>query len=65
MSGLISEYDIAGKMGEGVAGRIPGRTPEEEMIRSDATAMRIQDAVVARVIYDIADTEGLGPRFDR
>lgn len=59
-AGLVSESDIAGEMGEVVAGRIPGRTGEDQITLFDATGMGIQDAVVAKVIYDIAVRKGLG-----
>lgn len=59
-AGLVSEKDIAGEIGEVVAGSVEGRTSEEEITLFDATGMGIQDAVVAKVIYDIAEREGLG-----
>jgi alanine dehydrogenase len=59
-AGLVSESDIVGEIGDVVAGRIQGRTSPEEVTLFDGTGMGIQDAVVAKVIYDIAEREGLG-----
>lgn len=59
-AGLVSEKDIAGEIGDVVAGRLQGRMSDEEITLFDATGMGIQDAVVAKVIYDIAEREGLG-----
>ena len=59
-AGLISAADLAGEMGQVVAGTLPGRTAADQITLFDATGMGLQDAVVAKVIYDIAVSRGLG-----
>ena len=59
-AGLITEADIVGELGEVIAGRIEGRTSADQITLFDGTGMGIQDAVVAKTIYDIAEREGLG-----
>lgn len=59
-AGLVKEEDIVGEIGDVVAGRVQGRTSDDEVTLFDGTGMGIQDAVVAKVIYDIAEREGLG-----
>jgi alanine dehydrogenase len=59
-AGLVSQDDIAGELGQVIAGQVPGRTAVDQITLFDGTGMGIQDAVVAKVIYDIASSKGLG-----
>jgi ornithine cyclodeaminase/alanine dehydrogenase-like protein (mu-crystallin family) len=56
----VCEKDIAGEIGQVIAGEVPGRTAADQITLFDGTGMGIQDAVVAKVIYDIATSKGLG-----
>lgn len=59
-AGLVSRESLVGELGEVIAGRKPGRLSAEEITLFDATGMGIQDAVVARLVYETAVREGLG-----
>ena len=59
-AGLVRQEDIAGELGQVIAGQLPGRTAAEQITLFDGTGMGIQDAVVARLIYDTAVRAGLG-----
>jgi alanine dehydrogenase len=59
-AGLIGPGDLAGEIGQVISGQVAGRTDPEQITLFDATGMGIQDAVVAKVIYDIATQKGLG-----
>jgi len=63
-AGLIAEEDLVGEIGEILLGRKQGRTSEEDITLFDATGMGIQDAVVARLIYQTAVREGLGTEVE-
>ncbi|MGQ9585385.1 MAG: ornithine cyclodeaminase family protein [Anaerolineae bacterium] len=59
-AGLLNEERIVGNIGEVILGRKKGRTSEEDITLFDATGMGIQDAAVAKLIYETALREGLG-----
>lgn len=59
-AGLVTAADIVGEIGQVIAGEVAGRTSPDEITLFDATGMGIQDAAVAKAIYDIAEREGLG-----
>ncbi|MFH1571231.1 MAG: ornithine cyclodeaminase family protein [Gemmatimonadota bacterium] len=58
--GGLQEGDLVGEIGEVILGRKPGRTADDEVTLFDATGMGIQDAVVAKLIYDTAERVGFG-----
>jgi alanine dehydrogenase len=59
-AGLLREEQIVGDIGEVIIGRKKGRMSEEDITIFDATGMGIQDAAVAKLIYETATREGLG-----
>jgi ornithine cyclodeaminase/alanine dehydrogenase len=62
-AGEIREADIAGTLGEIVAGRLRGRRSVGWTV-FDSTGLAIQDVAVARVIYETARDRGLGGTID-
>ncbi|NNC15380.1 ornithine cyclodeaminase family protein [Corallococcus exiguus] len=61
--GLIQAEQLAGTLGEVVAGRKPGRTGTEVTV-FDSTGLAVQDVALARALYDVALAKGVGQRFD-
>jgi ornithine cyclodeaminase/alanine dehydrogenase len=61
--GTFTMQDIAGTLGNLVAGRIPKPSPDTTTV-FDSTGLAIQDVAVARVIYDEARARGLGLDVD-
>ena len=59
-AGLLSPDHLVGDIGEVILDRKRGRSTAEEITLFDATGLGIQDAAVARLIYDTALREGLG-----
>ncbi len=58
--GLISEADIAGEIGEVIAGRKKGRTSEEEITLFDSTGIALQDSATVPLEYERAMAAGVG-----
>lgn len=58
--GVISPDDITGEIGDLIAGRVPGRTSEEQTTVFDATGMYILDLVTAKVAIDRAKRSSTG-----
>ena len=58
--GFIQRDQIRGTLGQVITGAIAGRTSPEEITLFDGTGMAIQDAAVARRIYDSARADGFG-----
>jgi alanine dehydrogenase len=50
-------------LGAIVAGKRPGRTPEDGVTVFDSTGLAIQDVAAARVVYERADVEDEGTGF--
>ncbi len=61
--GLFKEEQIAGTLGEVVAGRKPGRTGDEITV-FDSTGLALQDVALARALYDVALQRGVGQLLD-
>ncbi|RKH62361.1 ornithine cyclodeaminase family protein [Corallococcus llansteffanensis] len=61
--GLLSAEQLAGTLGEVVAGRKPGRTGDEVTV-FDSTGLAVQDVALARALYDVARARGVGQLFD-
>jgi alanine dehydrogenase len=59
-AGLLDRERIAGEIGEVILGRKEGRRSDDEITLFDSTGMGIQDAAVAKLIYDTALREGFG-----
>ena len=62
--GIISRENIYGEIGEIVAGLKPGRTSDSEITVFTSTGLAIQDAVVAKIVYDRALEKGLGMEIE-
>ena len=58
--GHIDRDDIRGTLGQVINGSIEGRTSDDEITLFYGTGMAIQDAAVARRIYDLAAQEKFG-----
>jgi alanine dehydrogenase len=58
--GLISEKDIAGEIGEVVAGKKPGRTSDSEITVFDSTGIALQDSATVPLEYERALAAGVG-----
>lgn len=61
--GLFRIEDLAGTLGEVVAGAEP-RPPTDRLTVFDSTGLAIQDVALARSIYDTALAHGLGQELD-
>jgi ornithine cyclodeaminase/alanine dehydrogenase len=61
--GLFKEEQIAGTLGEVVAGKKPGRSGDEVTI-FDSTGLALQDVALARALYDVALKRGIGQQLD-
>jgi alanine dehydrogenase len=59
-AGLLSPDYLVGDIGEVILNRKRGRRSKEDITLFDATGLGIQDAAVARLIYNTALREGLG-----
>jgi len=59
-AGLLDEDRIVGEIGEVILGSKKGRISEEDITLFDSTGMGIQDAAVAKLIYETALSKGLG-----
>lgn len=62
--GHIRREHIRGTLGAILEKAIPGRTSRSEITVFDSTGLAIQDAAVARVVYERAKKEGLGTHVD-
>ena len=58
--GLIAESDIAGEIGEVVAGKKPGRTSDSEITLFDSTGIALQDSATVPLEYERAVAAGVG-----
>lgn len=58
--GLLRPEQIAGTLGEVVAGKIPGRRQPEEITIFDSTGLVIQDLALAYAVWQRAKERGLG-----
>ncbi|MCY1035491.1 ornithine cyclodeaminase family protein [Corallococcus sp. BB11-1] len=61
--GVLKEEQLAGTLGQVVAGRKPGRTGDEVTV-FDSTGLAVQDVALARALYDVARAKGVGQMFD-
>ncbi|MEZ5667199.1 MAG: ornithine cyclodeaminase family protein [Alphaproteobacteria bacterium] len=58
--GLIAEADIAGEIGEVVAGKKPGRTADDQITVFDSTGIALQDSATIPLEYARAVAAGVG-----
>ncbi|QSQ21526.1 ornithine cyclodeaminase family protein [Pyxidicoccus parkwayensis] len=61
--GLFKEEQIAGTLGEVVAGKKRGRSGDEITV-FDSTGLALQDVALARALYDVALKRGVGQQMD-
>ncbi|MDH3725988.1 MAG: ornithine cyclodeaminase family protein [Myxococcales bacterium] len=61
--GVFTVDEIAGTLGEVVAGKLPRPSPETITV-FDSTGLAIQDVALARAIYDVAKESGTGLEID-
>jgi len=62
--GLINEENIHGEIGEVVAGKMPGREREDEIIVACLIGLGGHDVGCAHFAYEEAEKRGLGSKFD-
>ena len=62
-SGVLKRDDLAGTLGEVVAGKVPGRLGASLTV-FDSTGLAVQDLAVARVLYKKAREQGIGLEID-
>lgn len=62
--GLIGEADIAGELGQVLAGDIPGRTGDAQVTIFDATGLAPLDLVTAGIAIELAREKGIGTRVE-
>ncbi|MFT5874445.1 MAG: alanine dehydrogenase [Clostridium sp.] len=58
--GIITKDDIISEIGEIIAGKIKGRTSDDDITIFDTTGMAIQDLITAKLALDLADKKQLG-----
>jgi ornithine cyclodeaminase/alanine dehydrogenase len=58
--GSYRRDQIAGTLGQVVAGRVPGRQNEKQITIFDSTGLAVQDVAVARRVYESAKRQGVG-----
>jgi alanine dehydrogenase len=61
--GLLQREQLAGTLGEVVAGKKQGRRADEVTV-FDSTGLAVQDLALARALYDVARAKGVGQMFD-
>ncbi len=62
--GSLRREQVAGTLGEVIAGRVDGRTDEAQITIFDSTGLAVQDVAVARALYEAARDAGVGQRID-
>lgn len=63
-SGLLTDDDIYGELGEIVTGARPGRDDDTGVTVFDSTGLAIQDVAAAHVVYERANEKGNGYPFE-
>jgi alanine dehydrogenase len=63
-AGVLTEADVYAELGEVVAGKKSGRESDEEIIIFDSTGMALQDVAAAALVYEKAERQGSGVRFN-
>lgn len=59
-SGIITEADMTGDIGDYILGKIPGRESEDEIILFKNVGLGILDLIAAAQIYEKASAAGIG-----
>jgi alanine dehydrogenase len=63
-AGVLTRADVHADLGEVVAGKKPGRESKEEIIIFDSTGMALQDVAASAFLYEKAQHDGSGVRFN-
>jgi ornithine cyclodeaminase/alanine dehydrogenase len=63
-NGIISREDIWAELGEIAGGSKPGRTTDEEITVFKSVGLGIQDAAVARLVFEKARTKHIGTEVE-
>jgi alanine dehydrogenase len=63
-NGTLREDDIYAELDEIVGGRKPGRTSDAEITCWKAVGLAVEDAAVARFVFDRAVKEGIGKEVE-
>ncbi|MDQ3376887.1 MAG: ornithine cyclodeaminase family protein, partial [Actinomycetota bacterium] len=58
--GIISEDDVAGEIGQVVAGKLEGRTSDSDITVFDSTGFALQDSATVPLEYERALAAGVG-----
>ena len=59
-TGVMTEDDLAGEIGEVVAGKKPGRTSDDDITVFDSTGIALQDSATVPLEYERAVASGVG-----
>lgn len=62
--GVVDEGHIHAELGKVVAGEVPGRESRDEITIFDSGGTGIETVAAAQLLYEKADTAGLGQRLD-
>lgn len=63
-AGILRKEEIKGELGEVVAGAVPGREAEDEIIFFKSVGLAIEDAAAAKVAYEKAVERGIGTKVE-
>eukprot|EP00741_Cyanophora_paradoxa_P018164 tig00021038_g17537.t1 len=58
--GILKREDLAGSLGQVVAGLVKGRTADDQITIFDSTGLAVHDTAIARVVYERARQLGVG-----
>ena len=58
--GLLRESDIAGEIGKVIAGKLDGRTSDDQITVFDSTGIALQDSATVPLEYERAVAAGVG-----
>ena len=61
--GFASAESVHAELADVVAGKIAGRTSEEEITLFDSTGIAVEDAAAAALVYEKAADAGIGTKF--
>jgi alanine dehydrogenase len=59
-AGAMTRAQVYAELGEVLAGRVPGRHSQDEIIIFDSTGLALQDVAAAAVVYERAAQQGRG-----
>jgi alanine dehydrogenase len=62
-TGVLTEADLHGELGDVVTGAIAGRTDGDGVTVFDSTGLAIQDVAASHVVYEYAREHGVGTEF--